>query len=160
MSRPGVGMVIEKLVTVESVRIRFALDPIETIAELCLRGFELTRDEVDLFCRTDARLWFLGRPGHWRVAALTTAARRSAGLCGQRNGGNAMSIYVDSCEAQETIVVTTRSSVYELVFLRADRGDVLVRGGKYFTEFRPVVFLGSIADDGSFNRDKLRSVSA
>ena len=27
MSRPGVGMVIEKLVTVESVRIRFALDP-------------------------------------------------------------------------------------------------------------------------------------
>ena len=60
MSRPGVGMVIEKLVTVESVRIRFALDPLETIAELCLRGFELTRDEVDLLCRTDARLWFLG----------------------------------------------------------------------------------------------------
>ena len=62
-----------------------------------------------------------------------------------------MSIYVDSCEAQETIVITTRSSVYELVFLRADRGDVLVRGGRYFTEFSPVLFLGSIADDGSFN---------
>ena len=68
MSRPGVGMVIEKLVTVESVRIRFALDPIETIAELCLRGFELTRDEVDLFCRTDARLRFFGHEviGEWQ----------------------------------------------------------------------------------------------
>ena len=42
------------------LRIRFALDRMETIAELCLRGFELTRDEIDLFDRTDARLWFLG----------------------------------------------------------------------------------------------------
>ena len=40
----------------------------ETIAELCLRGFELTRDEVDLLCRTDARLWFLGDEvrGEWQ----------------------------------------------------------------------------------------------
>ena len=60
MSRAGVGMVIEKLLTDESLRIRFALDRMETIAELCLRGVELTRDEVDLFCRTNARLWFLG----------------------------------------------------------------------------------------------------
>ena len=58
MSRPSVGMVFEKVVAVQSVRIRFALDPMETIAELCLRGFELARDEVDL-CRTDARQWFL-----------------------------------------------------------------------------------------------------
>ena len=60
MSRAGVGMVIEKLLTDESLRIRFAFDRMETIAELCLRGAELTRDEVDLFCRTNARLWFLG----------------------------------------------------------------------------------------------------
>jgi hypothetical protein len=66
-----------------------------------------------------------------------------------------MAICVDSCEAQETIVITTRSSVYELVVLHADRGDVLVRGGKYFTDFSPVLFLGSIADDGSFNRDTI-----
>jgi hypothetical protein len=32
----------------------------DAIAELCLRGFELTRDEIDLFSLTDARLWFLG----------------------------------------------------------------------------------------------------
>ena len=58
MSQAGVGMVIEKLLTDENLRVRFAFDRIETIAELCLRGFELTRDEVELFCRTDARLWF------------------------------------------------------------------------------------------------------
>jgi hypothetical protein len=60
MSRAGVGMVIEKLLTDESLRIQFALDRMETIAELWLRGFELTRDEIDLISRTDARLWFLG----------------------------------------------------------------------------------------------------
>jgi hypothetical protein len=60
MSRTIVGMAIEKLLTDEDLRIRFALDRMEAIAELCLRGFELTRDEIDLFSRTDARLWFLG----------------------------------------------------------------------------------------------------
>jgi len=58
MSQAGVGTVIEKLLTDETMRIRFALDPIETVAELCLRGVELTSDEIDLFYRTNARLWF------------------------------------------------------------------------------------------------------
>ena len=68
MSQAGVGMVIEKLVTDESLRIRFALDRMETIAELCMRGFELTCDEIDLIIRTDARLWFLGDQirGEWQ----------------------------------------------------------------------------------------------
>ena len=68
MSRTGVGMVIEKLLTDERLRIRFALDRMETIAELCLRGFELSRDEIDLLNRTDARLWFLGDQvrGEWQ----------------------------------------------------------------------------------------------
>jgi hypothetical protein len=67
MSGTAVGMVIEKLLTDETVRIRFAVDRMETIAELCLHGFELTRDEIDLFSRTDARLWFLGDQvrGEW-----------------------------------------------------------------------------------------------
>ena len=69
MSRAGVGMVIEKLLTSEDLRIRFALDRIETVAELCLRGFDLSPDEIDLFCRTDAGVWFLrsavrGAPQH------------------------------------------------------------------------------------------------
>ena len=60
MSRAGVGIVVEKLLTDENLRIRFALDRIETVAELLLQGFDLTRDEIDLFCRTDPRVWFLG----------------------------------------------------------------------------------------------------
>jgi hypothetical protein len=60
-----------------------------------------------------------------------------------------MSIHIDSCAERETIVVTTRSSVYELIVLHGDRGDVLVRGGK-LTEFRRVLFLGSAADRGVF----------
>jgi hypothetical protein len=59
MSRASVGLLVEKLLTDENLRMRFALDRMGTIAELCLRGFELTRDEIDLFYRTDARLWFL-----------------------------------------------------------------------------------------------------
>ena len=55
MSHMGVGKVIDKLLTDENLRTRFALDRIETVAELCLRGAELTRDEIDLLCQTDAR---------------------------------------------------------------------------------------------------------
>jgi len=69
MSRSIVGMVIEKLLTDENLRLRFALDRVETVAELCLRGFDLTRDEIDLLYRTDAGVWFLrsalrGAPQH------------------------------------------------------------------------------------------------
>ena len=66
MSRVGVGMVIEKLFSDESLRIRFAADRLETIVELCLRGFELTRDEIDLFCRTDARLFLADQSDRWQ----------------------------------------------------------------------------------------------
>ena len=60
MSRAGVGKVIKTLLTDERLRVRFAVDRIEAIAELCLRGFELTRNEIDLISRTDVRLWCLG----------------------------------------------------------------------------------------------------
>jgi hypothetical protein len=33
------------------------LDPIETLADLSFRGFELTTDEIDVFIRTDIRTW-------------------------------------------------------------------------------------------------------
>lgn len=69
MSRAGVEMVVGKLLTDEGLRLQFALNPTETVIELVLRGFDLTRDEIDLFCRTDAGLWFLrsavkGAPQH------------------------------------------------------------------------------------------------
>ena len=69
MSQAGVGMVVEKLLADESLRIQFALDRMETIADLCLGGIELTRDEIDLINRTDARLWFLGDHvrREWRI---------------------------------------------------------------------------------------------
>ena len=60
-----------------------------------------------------------------------------------------MAIHIDSCAARDTIVASTRSSVYEVVVLRGDEGDVLVRGGRHFTEFRRVLFLGSTADSGA-----------
>jgi hypothetical protein len=57
-----------------------------------------------------------------------------------------MSIHIDSCPGWDTIIVNTCSSVYELIVLRGDEGDVLVRGGSLFTEFRRVLFLGATAD--------------
>jgi hypothetical protein len=60
MSQQTVGMVIDKLLSDEDLRNRFVVDRIETLAELYLRGVELRPDEIDLFCRTDARLWFWG----------------------------------------------------------------------------------------------------
>jgi hypothetical protein len=61
-------MVIEKLLTDENLRIRFALDRMETVAELFLRGFDLSQDEIELFYGTDADLWFLSEPvrGKWQ----------------------------------------------------------------------------------------------
>jgi hypothetical protein len=69
MSRANLGLIVGKLLTDEILRIRFALDPLETVVGLCLRGFDLTRDEIDLLCRTDAGVWFLrsavsGAPRH------------------------------------------------------------------------------------------------
>ena len=60
-----------------------------------------------------------------------------------------MTLCVHSCAAQNTVVITTCSSVYELVVLGGDLGEVLVRGGRHFTEVTRVLFFGSIADDGS-----------
>jgi len=58
MSHQVVGIVINRLLTDEDLRIRFALDPIETLADLSFRGLELTPEEVDVFIRTDTRTWF------------------------------------------------------------------------------------------------------
>jgi hypothetical protein len=65
---------------------------------------------------------------------------------------SATSIHVGSCAASETIVAKTASSVYELIIRRGDCGDVLVRGGNYFADFCPVLFLGSITNDGAVER--------
>ncbi len=69
MSQAAVGMVVEELLSDETLRARFALDPMETVADLFLRGVDLTRNEIDLLRRTDPTVWFLssalsGQPQH------------------------------------------------------------------------------------------------
>ena len=68
MSQAGGSTVVKKLLTDEKLRIQFALDRIETVGELCLRGFDLTRDEIDLLCGADPRVWFFGdqSPSEWQ----------------------------------------------------------------------------------------------
>jgi hypothetical protein len=58
LSRQMVGVVIHSLLTDEELRIRFAINPMETLADLNLRGFDLTKDEIDVFVRSDVRMWF------------------------------------------------------------------------------------------------------
>ena len=71
-----------------------------------------------------------------------------------------MAIYVDSCAAQETIVITTRSSVYELVVLRGDRGDVLVRAEGTLLRSRLCYFSVRLQTTVRWNHTPSVSVSA
>lgn len=57
MSRRMVGAVIQALLTDETFRERYVIDPLEALADVTLRGVELTREEIDVFVRTDPRLW-------------------------------------------------------------------------------------------------------
>ena|SRR5436190_23517684 len=52
-------------------------------------------------------------------------------------------IQVDSCPVFQWIVVRTRRSVYDIIVLSGDAGEVMVRGGRYFPEFRRATIVGS-----------------
>jgi hypothetical protein len=58
MSQQNVGNVIHRLLTDEELRIRFALDRFDALAELHVRGLALTPDEMDVFVQSDVKLWF------------------------------------------------------------------------------------------------------
>ena len=58
MSQQHVESVIHRLLTDEELRVRFALDRLDTVAELVVGGVELTPEEIDLFVQSDVRLWF------------------------------------------------------------------------------------------------------
>jgi hypothetical protein len=60
MSLETVGEVMTRLLSDEELRIRFAYDPLEILAEFHLRGLTLTSDEIDVFVYSDVRLWFGG----------------------------------------------------------------------------------------------------
>ena len=53
-------------------------------------------------------------------------------------------IQIDACQPLERIVVRTRNSVYDLV-VSGREGDVLVRGGRLFPEFRQAQLVGATA---------------
>jgi hypothetical protein len=65
------------------------------------------------------------------------------------------SISLGSCSELEWIVMKTRGSVYDLVVLSGAAGDVLIRGGRFFPEFRRVTVVGSIFGPAVL---KLRSI--
>ena len=58
MSQRTVGIVIDRLLADESLRLRFEEDPVETVGELLACGVELTANEIDLFVQSDAQMWF------------------------------------------------------------------------------------------------------
>jgi hypothetical protein len=52
-------------------------------------------------------------------------------------------IQLDSCPALQWIVVRTRKSTYDIIVLSGDAGEVMVRGGRFFPEFRHATIAGS-----------------
>jgi hypothetical protein len=64
MSQQMVGIVMNRLLTDEDLRFRFTVEPVETLADLHARGYELTPDEIDLFIQTNSWTWVWTE---WRV---------------------------------------------------------------------------------------------
>jgi hypothetical protein len=58
MSAVNVEKVISRLLSEEELRIRFVLDPFDTLADLHERGMALSPHEIDVFVQSDALIWF------------------------------------------------------------------------------------------------------
>jgi hypothetical protein len=58
MSHHTIGIVMDRLLSDESLRRRFAFDRIEAVGELQAHGVELTPGEIDLFVEADVQMWF------------------------------------------------------------------------------------------------------
>ena len=107
---------------------------LEHLAELCLRGFDLTRDEIDLLCGPMLVCGFCeaavrGAPHHRGYASAGVKRKRPCRLT------------LDHARCGNNCRYNSRERV------RAERASrrrgVLVRGGSHFTEFRCVLFVGS-----------------
>jgi hypothetical protein len=57
MSHHTVGIALNALLDDDDLRVRFAIDPMDALADLGARGISLTPDEIDVFIRIDAHLW-------------------------------------------------------------------------------------------------------
>jgi hypothetical protein len=62
MSKRNVDRIIERLLSDEELRIRFALDRFDAIADLHERGLPLSAREIDLFVLSDVQTWFEESP--------------------------------------------------------------------------------------------------
>jgi hypothetical protein len=58
------------------------------------------------------------------------------------------SIQLEACLEHEWIAIKTRRSVYDVVVLSGNTGEVMVRGGRFFPEFRRATVTGSIFSAG------------
>ena len=66
-----------------------------------------------------------------------------------------MDVRLASCDELDWIVATTGGSVYELIVLSGETGDVMVRGGRFCPEFRRARVVGSLLGASAV---KLRTV--
>ena len=57
MSQRTVAIVMNRLLGDEDLRLRFALDRVETLGDLHANGLELTPSEIDLFLESDLQMW-------------------------------------------------------------------------------------------------------
>ena len=64
-------------------------------------------------------------------------------------------VQLESMPDMETLTVRTENSTYEITVISGRTGDILIRGGRFFTEFTPARLAGSSLG-GSFL--KLRGI--
>jgi hypothetical protein len=52
-------------------------------------------------------------------------------------------VQVDRMEDMKKLIVQTRNSLYEIIVIDGPRGEILVRGGKFFPELTPALLGGA-----------------
>ena len=52
-------------------------------------------------------------------------------------------VQIDQMEEQDSLVVRTKNTIYEITILSGHSGEVLIRGGQRFPEFTPARLSGS-----------------
>jgi len=57
MSLQAVEIVMNRLLTDQELRVRFAIDRLEALGELYTDGLDLTPCELDLFIQSDVQMW-------------------------------------------------------------------------------------------------------
>jgi hypothetical protein len=80
-----------------------------------------------------------------QAAGIVIARAAITMLVADALSGREEEIRIDSCEPLERLVVKTRNSVYDLVVVSGREGEVLVRGGRLFPEFRQAQLVGASA---------------